>query len=228
MAGYDFQTQGPRDCLLVLSGGMDSVTMLHHYRERIALAVTFNYGSNHNERETECARACCQALGIEHIVIPLAFIGQNFRSALLSGAGAIPDGDYAPENLSQTIVPFRNGIMLSAAAGLAESRGLKHVMLANHAGDHVIYPDCRPEFVKAMNAAIQAGTAPGVTLVAPYTMLTKAKIARIGYDCGVDYSHTYSCYRGGLTHCGTCATCLERKEALTSLPGGDPTIYQNP
>lgn len=203
-----------KDTLIVLSGGMDSTTLLHEYKDRIALAVSFDYGSNHNARELECAAWQCRELGVEHLVIPLEFMKRYFRSALLSGAEAIPDGEYADENIADTVVPFRNAIMLSVAAGLAESRGLGTVMLANHGGDHSIYPDCRPEFAAAMNAAIVAGTGGKVELMCPYTHLSKGQIARRGVKLGVDYSHTYSCYRGLEKPCGTCATCLERREAL--------------
>lgn len=129
---------------MVLSGGMDSVTMLHDYADDIALAVTFGYGSNHNAREAECARLHCKLTGIELIEIDLAFIGRYFESSLLSGADAIPEGHYTADNMKSTVVPFRNGIMLAVAAGLAESRGLKAVMIANHAGDHAIYPTAEP------------------------------------------------------------------------------------
>lgn len=205
-----------KDTLLILSGGMDSTTLLYDQQARIALAVTFDYGSNHGAREIACARRSCERLGIPWLCIPLAFMGQYFNSALLSGADAIPDGTYAPDNLSATIVPFRNGIMLSVAAGLAESRGFAHVMMANHAGDHIIYPDCRPEFVAAMDAAIRAGSGGKVSLLAPYTSLTKNEIACRGARLGVDYSLTYSCYKGGERHCGVCATCRERAEALAA------------
>lgn len=203
-----------KDTLLVYSGGLDSTTLLWEYATRIALAVNFSYGSNHNEREAECARWQCRKAGIELIEIPLAFMGRYFRSALLEGPDAIPDGEYASDNMASTVVPFRNGIMLSVAAGLAESRGLHHVMMANHSGDHEVYPDCRPEFVDAMSAAISAGTYAGITLLAPYTNLTKAEIALRGLRLGVDYGHTYSCYRGGAEPCGRCATCREREAAL--------------
>ena len=203
-----------KDALLVLSGGMDSVTMLHDYREQIALCVNFHYGSNHNEREAECARENCRRLGIELVEINLAFMGRYFCSSLLEGADAIPDGEYAESNMLSTVVPFRNGIMLSIAAGLAESRGLKRVMIANHGGDHAIYPDCRPGFIAAMDRAVSEGTYADVRIDAPYTYLTKADIARRGRELGVDYSLTYSCYRGGERHCGHCATCRERHQAL--------------
>ena len=203
-----------KDSVIVLSGGMDSVTLLHDMKERVALAVTFDYGSNHNEREIECARWQCRLLGIRHIVIPLAFMGQYFKSSLLSGADDIPEGNYDDENMKSTVVPFRNGIMLSIACGLAESEGLRHVLIANHGGDHAIYPDCRPDFIDSMSSAMTAGTYEGIDILAPYTLLTKGEIALKGMRLGVDYSHTYSCYKGGEEPCGRCGTCREREEAL--------------
>lgn len=202
------------DALIVLSGGMDSVTMLHEFRDTIALAVYFHYGSNHEAREAECARRQCEIAGVELVEIDLGFMGRHFKSSLLSGGQDIPSADYDASNMLSTVVPFRNGIMLSVAAGLAESRGLSAVMMANHAGDHAIYPDCRDAFVKVMGEAIRLGTYAGVELRAPYTSLTKTDIARRGKRLGVDYSLTYSCYRGGERHCGTCATCRERRRAL--------------
>lgn len=203
-----------KDSIIVLSGGMDSVTLLHDRKDEIALAVTFDYGSNHNRREADCAARQCAMLGIEHLVIPLEFMARYFKSSLLEGADTIPEGNYDDENMKSTVVPFRNGIMLSIACGLAESRGLRHVMIANHGGDHAIYPDCRPGFISAMGQAMKEGTYEGVDIIAPYTDITKNDIARIGARLGVDYSLTYSCYRGGERHCGTCGTCRERKEAL--------------
>ena len=215
-----------KDSVIILSGGMDSVTLLYDQRERIALALSFDYGSNHNARELPFAALHCQRLGIEHIVIPLQFMGQYFNSSLLQGDEAIPDGHYADENMRSTVVPFRNGIMLSVAIGMAESRGLQHVMMANHAGDHTIYPDCRPEFVEAMSLAAQTGTFPGLTLLCPFTPLTKSQIAARGHELGIDYAETWSCYRGGKHHCGTCGTCIERKEALREANIADPTVYE--
>lgn len=215
-----------KECVLVLSGGMDSVTMLHEYKDRIAIAVSFDYGSNHNAREIECARINCEELGIDHLVIPLDFMGRYFRSSLLSGAEAIPEGHYADDNMKSTVVPFRNGIMLSIACGLAESHDLKTVMIANHGGDHTIYPDCRPDFVKAMSQAMSAGTYEGVEILAPYTDITKSDIARIGKRLGIDYTKTYSCYKGGQKHCGRCGTCVERKEALAEAGIEDMTEYE--
>lgn len=212
---------------MVVSGGMDSTTMLYEYADRIALAVTFNYGSNHNAREIECARYNCERLGIELVVVDMPFIGQLFDSSLLSGADAIPEGNYDDENMRSTVVPFRNGIMLAVAAGLAESRGLRHLMMANHGGDHAIYPDCRQGFVDAMSAAISQGTYEYIDIFAPYTNITKTDIARRGAALGIDYAHTYSCYKGGAVHCGRCGTCTERRQAFIEAGIPDPTQYEN-
>ena len=215
-----------KDSVIIYSGGLDSTTLLYEERERVVLAVTFDYGSNHAAREIACARHHCALLGVEHVVIDLAFMKRHFSSSLLSGADAIPDGNYDEANMKSTVVPFRNGIMLSIACGLAESRGLTRVLIANHGGDHAIYPDCRPQFVGAMDAAMQAGTYDGVRLAAPYTDLTKADLVRRGAALGIDYGHTYSCYRGGEKHCGTCGTCTERREAFREAGIPDPTVYE--
>jgi len=206
---------------------MDSVTLLYDKKEEIALAVTFDYGSNHNKREQEYAAYHCKQLGIEHIIIPLSFIHDYFKSSLLEGAEAIPEGHYAAENMKSTVVPFRNGVMLAIACGLAESRGLDTVLIANHCGDHAIYPDCRGAFITAMSAAMSNGTYAKVKINAPYTDISKTDIARIGKMIGVDYAKTYSCYKGGEKHCGKCGTCVERKEALHDAGIDDPTEYED-
>ncbi len=215
-----------KDSIIIVSGGMDSVTLLYDFKDRIALGISFDYGSNHNAKEIPFARWHCEQLGVEHITIDLAFMPQYFKSSLLEGADAIPEGHYADENMKSTVVPFRNGIMLSIAAGIAESRGLKYVMMANHGGDHTIYPDCRAEFVEAMSEATKAGTFPGIEILAPYTNITKADIARKGKELGIDYSKTWSCYKGADVHCGKCGTCVERKEALRDAGIEDTTIYE--
>lgn len=216
-----------KDSIIIVSGGMDSVTMLYEFRDRIALGLSFDYGSNHNAQELPLARMHCRRLGIPHVTIPLDFMSRYFKSSLLEGAAAIPEGDYDEQNMLSTVVPFRNGIMLSIAAGMAESRGLKRVMMANHTGDHTVYPDCRPEFVEAMSAATRAGTWPGIEVWAPYTRLTKAGIARRGKALGLDYAETWSCYKGGERHCGKCGTCRERREALAEAGIADTTPYED-
>lgn len=216
-----------KDSLIIYSGGLDSTTLLYDERERIALAVVFDYGSNHAAHEKACAAWHCSRLGIELIAIDLGFIGRHMPSSLTAGAEAVPEGRYDDANMRSTVVPFRNGIMLSVACGMAESRGLQRVLMANHSGDHAVYPDCRPEFVGAMDAAMQAGTYVGVHLAAPYTRLTKTDIVRRGAALGIDYSHTYSCYKGGDRHCGRCGTCTERREAFREAGVPDPTLYED-
>lgn len=215
-----------KDSIIIVSGGMDSVTLLYDFKDRIALGISFDYGSNHNAKEIPFAKLHCERLGIKHVTIPLDFMHQYFKSSLLEGADAIPEGHYQDENMKSTVIPFRNGIMLAIAAGMAESYGLSHVMIANHGGDHAIYPDCRPEFISAMSNATEAGSYNGVTVLAPYTNITKGDIARRGKELGIDYNETWSCYKGGKKHCGKCGTCVERKEALHDAGIEDTTEYE--
>jgi len=209
--------------LIVYSGGMDSTVLLYRYAGDITLAVSFDYDSKHNEREIEYARLNTEKLNIEHLVIPLDFMGKYFSSHLLKTGGDVPEGHYTDPVMKQTVVPFRNGIMLSIACGLAESRKLNSVLIANHTGDHPIYPDCRSDFIKAMGEAMRYGTYVNVRLESPFLSMTKRDIALVGKEAGVDFSLTWSCYKGGESHCGRCGTCIERKEALE---GFDPTIYE--
>ena len=215
-----------KDSVIIVSGGMDSITLLYDKKNEIALGISFNYGSNHNAKEIPLAEMHCRRLGIKHITINLDFMGQYFKSSLLEGGGAIPEGNYADENMKSTVVPFRNGIMLSIAIGIAESNNLKKVLIANHGGDHTIYPDCRPEFIKAIDAAAYVGTFVNAHVEAPYTHITKGDIARIGKRLGLDYAETWSCYKGADKHCGRCGTCIERKEALTEAGIDDTTEYE--
>ena len=215
-----------KNSVIIVSGGMDSITLLYDHKDEIALGISFDYGSNHNAREIPFAKMHCERLGIKHITINLDFMHQYFKSSLLDGAEAIPEGHYADDNMKSTVVPFRNGIMLSIAIGIAESNNLDQVFIANHGGDHTIYPECRPEFINAIDAAATAGTYNNVKVVAPYTQITKSDIARIGKKLGIDYTETWSCYKGGEVHCGKCGTCVERKEALTEAGIEDKTIYE--
>jgi 7-cyano-7-deazaguanine synthase len=213
--------------VVLLSGGMDSVTALYHARQvhDIAGAVSFHYGSKHNNREIPFAAWHARHLGIRHDVIQLDFINSFFKSDLLQSGGDIPKGHYEEQSMKKTVVPFRNGIMLSIAAGFAESLEAVGLVIAAHAGDHAIYPDCREEFMRAMGNAIRSGTYAGIELLRPFIAISKAGIAALGRDLGVDYTQTWSCYVGGEVHCGECGTCVERREAflLAGLP--DPTTY---
>lgn len=209
--------------VIIYSGGLDSTVLLHQYQKDIKLAITFDYDSKHNNKEIECAKKNIKKLGIKHIIIKLPFINENFKSNLLKSGGDIPNGEYDSENMKSTVVPFRNGIMLSIAAGIADSIGAKKVLIANHAGDHHIYPDCRPVFIGEMNSAIAYGTENQINILAPYTFITKREIALIGQKLDVNFKDTWSCYKGENIHCGICSTCLERKK---SLEGFDVTTYK--
>jgi len=202
---------------------MDSTVLLNEYKNKIKLAVSFNYGSKHNDMEYKYAKLNCDELGIKSIRIDLPFINKYFKSDLLKSGGNIPEGHYEDLNMKRTVVPFRNGIMLSIACGIAESIGAKKILIANHFGDHAIYPDCRGTFINAMNEAMAYGTYENINILAPYTNLTKRQIALRGQELKVDFSKTYSCYKGGEKHCGKCGTCVERKEALL---GYDNTEYE--
>ena len=213
--------------VVLVSGGMDSVAVLYEANQKhtVVGALSFNYGSKHNNKEVPFAAFHCAKLGIPHRVIMLDFVGELFKSNLLKSGGAIPDGHYEEQTMKQTVIPFRNGIMLSIACGYAESIEAQAIVIAAHAGDHAIYPDCREDFMKSMADAIRLGTYAQVEILRPFIRLTKAQIAARGHQLGVDFGKTWSCYKGGAIHCGTCGTCVERREAfiLANLP--DPTIY---
>lgn len=212
---------------VLLSGGLDSSAALHWAAKNynVPLALSFDYGSKHATHELECAAWQAQSLGIEHRVIDIRPISAHLKSALLENGGDIPDGHYEDDNMHQTVVPFRNGIFLAIAAGIAESHECGNLVIAAHSGDHSIYPDCREDFMAAMTTAISAGTYAGISIIRPFIHMGKDEIVRLGTDLGLDFSHTYSCYKGGSLHCGTCATCMERKEAFLSSGIIDPTPY---
>ena len=213
--------------VVLLSGGMDSVSALYDAKQKheVVGAISFDYGSKHNHREIPFAAYHSRKFNIEHQVIHLDFVGELFKSDLLESGGQIPDGHYEEETMKSTVVPFRNGIMLSISAGFAESRDAEGLVIAAHAGDHAIYPDCREEFMKSMGDAIRIGTFAGIKLLRPFIAMTKTEIAARGHALGVDFSQTWSCYKGAPLHCGTCGTCVERREAFILAGVPDPTIY---
>lgn len=215
--------------IVLLSGGMDSVTALAHAvtEHEVVAALSFNYGSKHNDRELTFAAKQAEERRVPQVTIPLDFIGQYFASDLLKKGGTIPKGHYEEETMKQTVVPFRNGIMLAIAAGFAESRGAGGIVIAAHSGDHAIYPDCREDFMRAMSAAIQAGTYAELEVLRPFIAMSKAEIARRGAELGVDFAETWSCYEGGAVHCGECGTCVERREAFQLAGLVDPTDYRH-
>lgn len=206
-----------KDTILSLSGGLDSSSLLFEYKDRIALCVSFKYGSNHEKLEIAAAKKVAKKAGVPHTIIDLTKTFKNFKSALLSGKDSVPDSGYNQESINTLVVPFRNGIFLSILAGIADSRGLKYVALANHANDTTTYLDCRPEFIDSLFNSIKLGTTNNVEVFAPYTNITKTEIAKRGVNAGLNPSWTYSCYKGIKGGCGVCPTCIERQEALRNL-----------
>lgn len=188
--------------------------------------LNFNYGSKHNEREYKSAIEVCQHYGIPLEQVTLDFVATKFKSDLLKTGGEIPEGHYEDPSMQRTVVPFRNGIMLSIAAGFAESLDYDHVIIGNHFGDHAIYPDCRAEFIEPMAAAILRGTYKEIGLLSPFKSLTKSEIAIIGTVLKTPFKQTYSCYKGRENHCGKCGTCVERIEAFKLAKVTDPTTYE--
>jgi len=213
--------------VVLVSGGMDSVTALYHAHSAgpVLAGLSFDYGSKHNHREIPFARWHCAKLGVKHQTVELDFMNRLFDSDLLQSGGEIPEGHYAEETMKRTVVPFRNGILLSIAAGYAESIGAEELVIAAHSGDHAIYPDCREPFLDAMGRAVEEGTYARLRISRPFVACDKAEIVRLGSELGVDFSMTWSCYKGLDAHCGACGTCVERREAflLAGLP--DPTTY---
>lgn len=215
--------------LVVLSGGMDSTAALALAKEEgheVVGAVHFQYGSKHNSQELKAAKAIASFYDIPLQVVELPFINSLFKSDLLTSGGEVPEGHYEDVSMKRTVVPFRNGIMLSIAAGLAESLGAEMIVLGNHAGDHAIYPDCREDFTRFMGEAIEKGTYARIRLWSPFLRKTKAEIAHIGAQLAAPFQLTWSCYKGGKRHCGKCGTCVERIEAFAKAGVKDPTVYE--
>lgn len=217
----------PDQCVVLISGGLDSTVALYDaaFRGAVALGLSFDYGAKHNARELPCAAWQCAQLKIPHRVVRLDFMNDLFRSDLLQSGGPIPEGHYQEANMRSTVVPFRNGILLAIAAGVAESLGAQAVTIAAHGGDHAIYPDCRETFFSPFASAVRAGTYAGIELRRPFVAVPKADLVRLGHDRGVDFRHTWSCYQGGAIHCGRCGTCVERREAFLLAGVEDPTLY---
>lgn len=215
--------------LHVLSGGLDSTVVLAdnvaQFGAANVMCVNFEYGSKHNARERGAAIQICKELKVP---LRLVTIVLPFTSALLKGdeQAEVPEGHYEDENMRATVVPFRNGIMLAYAVGLAESLGFELVTIGAHSGDHAIYPDCRPEFLRAMDAAACAGTYKNVHIIAPYAAMSKGDIVRAGAELGAPMELTWTCYKGGAKHCGKCGACVERAEAFMVAGVPDPTQWE--
>lgn len=220
--------------IVILSGGMDSTTALYwcrKYQDKNPLTLSFDYGQRHL-KELDFAHMTSHGLGLEHRVIDLGSIHDLIgTSALTNPDQDVPEGHYEHENMKQTVVPNRNMMMLSIAYAVAVSREADYIITGVHAGDHAVYPDCRPEFIAAFNVC--AGVAnegfarPELTVFAPFINMSKTQIAALGDELGVQWEDTWSCYKGGDVHCGRCSTCVERLEALHEAGCEDKTVYED-
>ncbi|MCA8866492.1 MULTISPECIES: 7-cyano-7-deazaguanine synthase QueC [unclassified Halomonas] len=213
--------------VVIYSGGMDSFTVLHRaLREGLNVhALSFDYGQRH-ARELDTARQVCASLGLPHQVVDIRAIhGLIDNSALTNPDQSMPQADYDAENLRATVVPNRNMILLSLAIAKAVNIGAGRVDYGAHGGDHVLYPDCRPEFVEAMNHVAGIANFESVTLHAPYLYTSKADILREGLAMGLDYAHTWTCYEGRELACGVCGSCRERLAAFAVNGVADPLAY---
>jgi 7-cyano-7-deazaguanine synthase len=215
--------------VVIVSGGMDSVTLLYYVASmyRDVLALSFDYGQRHR-RELECAAFHAKLLGVPHRVAALSIDGLA-GSALTDATVAVPHGHYEAETMRKTVVPGRNAVMLSTAWAIGAAEGADAIAAGVHAGDHHIYPDCRPEFIRALESALTLGTrdhaAPTLHIEAPFLHVTKAEILGMGFVLGIDYSHTWTCYEGGALACGLCGACQERRGAFQSIGRDDPLRY---
>lgn len=217
--------------LVVASGGMDSATVAWHYHTLgfdIHL-VGFNYGQRHS-KELDFLFKQAGRLGADITIVPMDFVKTFLRgSSLTSDNVAVPDGRYDEESMRITVVPNRNAIMLSLAVGIAIPEQCEVVATGIHAGDHFIYPDCRPSFFEPFAESMKNGnegfTVDNFRMEAPFIEMTKTEIAKYGSQIGVDFELTWSCYKGGEIHCGTCGTCYERQEAFLEAGVKDPTVY---
>lgn len=214
--------------LVICSGGLDSVTLAYKVaKEReLSALLSFHYGQRH-KKELDFAKQAADDLGVPHHVVDISGYGQMLTGSALTDNVDVPDGHYAEETMRITVVPNRNPIMLTMAYGLASALKLDAVAAAFHGGDHFIYPDCRPEFVKAF-ALMQDYALDGfsrIELYTPYVMAGKEEIAADGARLKVPFEKTWSCYKGGDIHCGRCGTCVERREAFDLSGVSDPTIY---
>jgi 7-cyano-7-deazaguanine synthase len=223
-----------RKAVAIVSGGMDSVTLAYDMATRgyEMTLLSFDYGQRH-KKELEFARLCAERLQANHHVVNLTSI-----TALLTGSALtdpdviVPHGHYEAETMKLTVVPNRNAMMLSVAYAVAVAQGAVAVGAGFHNGDSAIYPDCRPKFVnlfRRMEAAANEGfLAEDFRLYTPFIEVGKDMIVRLGESLDVPYEETWSCYEGGIVHCGRCGTCVERKEAFRDAGVLDPTQYADP
>jgi 7-cyano-7-deazaguanine synthase len=220
----------PVDSVAIVSGGMDSVTMLYLLVEQgnHPLVLSFDYGQKH-VKELEFADFHADRLGLRHKVVDLSSVASLLTNSALVGPADVPEGHYADDVMKQTVVPNRNSMMINIATAAAINLGAKLVGIGVHAGDHPIYPDCRPSFIHSLHATLMIANEgfvrPDFNIFAPFCMIGKEQIVSIGDDLNVPFQKTWSCYKGGELHCGKCGTCVERREAFDLAGVNDPTTY---
>jgi 7-cyano-7-deazaguanine synthase len=217
-----------RKTVVLLSGGMDSATLLWHFLSKgdHVKALAVDYGQRHR-KELDFAARLAKAADVEFRIADLSAIrGLLAGSSQTSDEIDVPEGHYADPSMKKTLVPNRNMLMLSVAIAWATSLGFDKVGYAAHAGDHPIYPDCRPEFADALGLAAHFSGYEPIKLARPFVSLTKTEVASMGAALKVPYGLTWSCYKGGEKHCGKCGTCVERREAFQEAELTDPTEYE--
>jgi len=213
----------------VLSGGMDSTTLLYKLlaEGNEVKAISFNYGQRH-KLELQKASETCLKLGIQHRIVDISFIKELVSNSALTGNMAVPEGHYEDKSMKLTVVPNRNMIMASIAIGYAVNEDFDAIALGVHAGDHAIYPDCRPEFIEKLNEVSLIANYKPIEVLAPFLTLDKGDIAIIGKQLGVDYTSTLTCYNGTEKPCGKCGACQERIEAFKKADLADPLLQSEP
>lgn len=216
------------DTLLVCSGGLDSVTLAYKLaaQKNLKAIISFNYNQKH-VKELEFAKQCAEDLHVDFKLIDITSLSTAFDKTALTSDKIVPDGHYAKETMKITEVPNRNAIFLTIAFAYAITINAKKVAIAVHGGDHFIYPDCRPEFLKAFNQMEHYSLEGKIELIAPYATLTKIDIAKDTAIYNVPITKTWSCYKGQDIHCGRCGTCVERREAFELANVEDTTIYED-
>lgn len=213
----------------IVSGGMDSITLLYYALTKTTpeniTVLSFNYGQKHS-KELDGAKEICKTLGINHHIVDLSSLATLLSSSLTKEDQAVPHGHYAEENMKQTVVPNRNAIMLSIAYGIAISNTSDYLLYGAHTGDHFIYPDCRREFVEALDEALAIGNEGfgDLELLAPFAYISKSEIAKLGIQLKVPFEKTWSCYEGKERPCLQCGTCVERTEAFLENSAKDPLL----
>ncbi|GLF98812.1 7-cyano-7-deazaguanine synthase QueC [Streptomyces yaizuensis] len=226
---YSGPRPDPFRVVVVLSGGMDSTTLMAHYAALGSdlVAVTVDYGRRHR-REIESAARVARHFGARHLVVDLHGLGQHFRGSALTDHGVeVFDGHGAEESMRSTVVPNRNAVLANVAVSVAVAERAATVALAMHTGDRTVYPDCRPAFVSALADLVAVANEgfPTPRVEAPFLTWSKADVATHGTRLGAPLEISWSCYKGASRHCGTCGTCYERREAFRDAGVADPTDY---